>query len=235
MNELFEIFDSKSRETQIQILNALQERIKKDESAYPENFEFAVEYVLEIEGILSNHPMDTGGLTKYGITQNVWGAFRGIDNDLARNRGILSRLRISSMGSLPVSVSNIEIRHAKEVYFVRYWLDVRLDRIASKHIAAECFDSGVNAGQINGVRFLQRALNFLRYPTWDALTVDGVIGPVTLGRISDLTSKGFERAIVIAQNGNQFIHYNSLAEREPGRYLHFTRGWAKRLTLFEEI
>jgi lysozyme family protein len=90
------------------------------------------------------------------------------------------------------------------------------------------FDAGVNCGIHSGIIFLQEALNLLnnngrRYPD---IVVDGNMGPMTMEalRLALLSAPDFERAILKAQNGEQYGHYKRKAMKNPVLEKYF-RGW----------
>ena len=73
---------------------------------------------------------------------------------------------------------------AREVYLKSYWRGPRFDDVAqaSPAIAEELFDTGVNMGQGDAARFLQRALNALNQggALYADIAVDGHVGDRTL-------------------------------------------------------
>lgn len=93
-------------------------------------FDFALAYVFENEGIDSNHPLDRGGKTRYGITSAV-AAEHGYD------------------------VSQITPHVAAKIYRADYW---RFDSVNDRRVAAKIMDVCVNVGLRSGVRLVQKAL-----------------------------------------------------------------------------
>lgn len=177
------------------------------------NFYYAVGHTLEAEGVFSNHEADPGGKTKYGVTERMWGAYW-------EDQGY----------ELPVKkIEALSVIDATEFYKHVFWEALQLDRIPDKHIAAEIFDSAVNMGAGDAVRFLQGAINYLRLPDWEPIKVDGIIGPVTRGRIRALIAGGYRVPLLIAMNGEQYIHY----KEQDNQYM--SRGWTKRLQLASEL
>ena len=185
------------------------------------DFEWAVKIVLESEGVLSSHANDRGGLTKYGITQATWTSFKSNYPQF-----------VASEFAYEESVAKIDVEQAKEVYYHMYWLAPKIGMLKDKYIKAECFDMAVNAGASVWVKILQRACNFCRYPEWDAIKVDGLIGNQTINRVEEFISRGtnIRNAVCIAQAGFKARFYQDLVEREPQRYLSFSRGWSIRTT-----
>ena len=171
-------------------------------------FETALKHTLGIEGGFSDDPRDSGGATRYGITEakaRAWGYTGPMDR-------------------LPKEL-------AIQIYREDFWDIIRLDEVAklSPLVALEMFDTGVNCGISLPVKFLQRALNIFNlggvlYPD---LAVDGVIGRNTLSALGAfLARRGKLGAQVLAEslNSQQGAFYTDLAERRP-KDEAFTFGW----------
>jgi len=171
-------------------------------------FEKALKHTLGIEGDYSDDPRDSGGKTRYGITEFKARAF-GYDGD---------------MRSLPLEL-------AKRIYKVDYWDIIRLDMVAELHegTALEMFDTGVNCGVGIPVKMLQRALNaFNRQATdYPDIAVDGLIGHNTLSALRlFLAHRGKIGGDVLVEclNSQQGVYYLTLAERRP-KDEAFMYGW----------
>lgn len=82
------------------------------------DFDQAVEFVLEREGVLSNHKNDRGGLTKYGISQKA---------------------------NPDVDVANLSREDAIGIYKDRYWDSIGADNM-DMATALIAFDTSVNSG-----------------------------------------------------------------------------------------
>lgn len=171
-------------------------------------FEKALKHTLGIEGGYSNDKRDSGGATRYGITEAKARAF-GYEGD---------------MRDLPLDL-------AMHIYKVDYWDIIRLDMVAeiSEPLALEMFDTGVNCGVGVPVKMLQRALNVFNregadYPD---LVVDGLIGHNTLNvlrKFLTLRGKVGEDVLVECLNSQQGVYYMTLAERRP-KDEAFMYGW----------
>lgn len=109
-----------------------------------------------------------------------------------------------------------------EFYRDNFWLPLFCDKIKSQKIANELFDSGVNCGPGNAVRFLQKSLNLINKCN---LKVDGAMGPKTLTEVNDCLHS---EALLKAMNGFQFMHYEKLAESDSTQISNFT-GWMARV------
>lgn len=171
-------------------------------------FETALKFTLGIEAGYVNDPKDSGGATKYGITEAVARA-HGYDGD---------------MQDLPLVV-------AIAIYKADYWDVSLLDTVAeiAPTVAYEMFDTGVNCGPPVAVRFLQRMLNLFNnggkaYPD---VAVDGRMGAQTLFALRAFVQArgrlGVE-VLVEALNCMQGAFYTELAERRP-KDEAFAFGW----------
>lgn len=172
-------------------------------------FERAFAHTVGIEGDFSDDPADSGGATRFGITQAV-----------ARANGYLGDMR-----ELPLDFARL-------VYRRMYWTLLRLDDIAalSESLALELFDSAVNCGQAQAAKWLQRSLNALNNGAalWPDLTVDGLIGPMTIDAVRrQLQRPDGEAVLLRALNALQGAFYIELAERRA-KDERFIAGWLRR-------
>ena len=155
--------------------------------------------IIRIEGDeYTNDPADSGGPTKYGITEvtaRAWG-YKGDMRDLPR-------------------------QVAFDIYAARYWDSVRADDMP-EGVAAEVVDTGVNAGVHRAGRFLQRSLNVLT--PGEALLVDGIIGSGTIRRLNEYLAVRDEVTLVKMLNCLQGSYYVRLAERRE-KDERFIYGW----------
>lgn len=166
------------------------------------------------EGGYSSHPADTGGPTRWGVTQAVARA-NGYDGD---------------MRGFPRDA-------AAAIYKRRYWEKPGYARVAATapDVAAELFDTGVNMGPGVATGFLQRALNALNRDANDYadIAADGVIGDRTIAALNAFVAKrgkAGEAVLLKALNALQGERYIRLAERRPANEA-FLYGWlANRLT-----
>lgn len=97
------------------------------------DFQTAVKQVLLWEGAFSNHPLDPGRATMYGITETV-----------AKEEGYTG-----DMQKLPLDT-------AKQIYKKRYWDKVSADLLPPS-IRLTVFDAAVNSGPRQSILWLQRA------------------------------------------------------------------------------
>jgi len=92
------------------------------------NFEKAVAASLKFEGGYSNHPHDSGGETKYGISSK---AYPDID------------------------IPNLTVEEAKAIYKRDYWYPSGADKLSEK-LAIVHFDAAINHGVTMAIRILQK-------------------------------------------------------------------------------
>lgn len=175
--------------------------------------------VIRVEGSkYTNDPKDSGGPTKYGITQAT----------LARYR------------KRPVSASEVaaltepEARAAYRMLFVDepgYGPVMAI----SEAIAAELVDTGVNTGPSRAITWLQQSLNVLNRNGRDFadITEDGKFGPGTLAALKAyLAKRGKEGETVLlrALNSLQGAFYINLA-RTRAKDEEFVYGWLRTRVL----
>ena len=150
-------------------------------------FDEAFEILLRVEGGYSNHKDDRGGATRWGVTEAV-----------ARRHGY-----VGDMKDYPLA-------EAKKVYRVSYWDTLRLNDIRPE-LRFDLFDSAVNSGVAQTVRWVQRILH---------VNDDGILGVVTLNALATANAAKF----LAKFNGQRLLFMTSL-----GTWHSFGRGWARRI------
>lgn len=164
-----------------------------------------INHTMGLEGGVSDHAADKGGLTKYGITQATWSA-----------------------AGYPGAVSAATPEQARAIYMKNYIQQPGFAPIVdiSDAVCAELFDTGVNMGPVWATRFLQRALNALR-TSGSSLTVDGKMGPASLAALKDYLKsrpKDGESNLLKALNSLQAVRYIEIVENNPSQKA-FINGW----------
>lgn len=179
----------------------------------------AVAHVLGIEGGYSDNARDSGGKTRWGVTEKV-----------ARRYGYTGAMHL-----LPLAT-------ATAIYTEEYWTPLQLDDVnaLSGPVAYELFDTGVNCGVSRAGEFLQQSLNVLNRAQVDFsdIDVDGDVGQATLRAFRSMLAfrgRAGERVLHRMLNSLQGAFYVELAEtREKDE--DFVFGWfAHRVTSFEEV
>jgi len=125
-----------------------------------ETFDSCLTLVLGAEGGFVNDPRDSGGATKFGITQETLAAWR-------RSRDPNATVTVDH-------VRELKVEEAKEIYRSRYWNVLRCDDLP-RGVDLLVFDLGVNAGPARSAKILQEVLG---------VEQDGSIGPVTLNGLN---------------------------------------------------
>lgn len=148
-------------------------------------FEQAVERILKHEGGYVNDANDTGGATKYGISQK---SFPGLDID------------------------NLTIDEAKEIYKREYW-DRSICAELPLPLSFNYFDAIVNCGFGNAGKILQRAINrklLSEEAGKSPIAVDGMVGPIT-----SRWAKFYGRSLGEFFTIERIRYYVKLADRRP--------------------
>ena len=170
------------------------------------NFDFAVKKLLGIEGDYSDHKADSGGKTRYGITEAT-----------ARAYGYSG-----SMKKLPLEL-------AVEIYYKNYWCKMKLHYIPDSDISYECFEQYVNTGRRKTIiKQLQQALNALNKTskTFPELDEDGILGIKTSKAITKCLSSNpkIKSRILKILNAHQAIYYLRLTIKRK-KDKAFFGGW----------
>lgn len=134
-----------------------------------------------------NIPADRGGETKYGIAQNA---------------------------NPEVSVRDLDLNGAMQVYFNKYWLTGSCDRLPYP-LTIIHFDGCVNHGVKRANRFLQQALG---------VADDGQVGNGTLGALSQAPID----AVIAGIADRRRAFYQSIVNRDPSQAM-FLKGWMRRI------
>lgn len=94
------------------------------------DFNEAIQVVLENEGDTGQVTVDSGGLTKYGISQN---AYPRLD------------------------IRHLTLEDAKRIYYEDYFKKVGIDEIEDQTIATKILDMVVNLGPNRAIKIVQKA------------------------------------------------------------------------------
>lgn len=172
-----------------------------------ERFEECLGFVLRWEGGYSDgtgkNSADRGGATNRGITQKVFDEYR-VRKGLPRQ---------------PVSgISGDEVR---SIYHGSYWTPIHGDDLPMP-IDLVLFDSAVNCGVKQAVRFLQRALN---------IPDDGIFGPVTEHSLETTIYPPEDIATRVIEQRDTF--YEKLILNDS-RQAIFAKGWERRLNALRD-
>lgn len=171
--------------------------------------------VIKVEGSkYTNDPKDSGGPTKYGITQAALSSYRG--------RAVSAS-----------EVAALTEQEARAVYRSRYVDQPGYGPILalSDAITAEVVDAGVNVGPARATTWLQQSLNVLNRNGRDFADIaeDGKCGPGTVAALKTyLGKRGKEGETVLlrALNSLQGAFYINLARTRP-KDEEFVYGWLR--------
>lgn len=159
------------------------------------NFERAFTELLGHEGGYVNDQNDPGGETNWGITARV-----------AYEYGYTAPMK-----SMPRSV-------AKDIYAKLFWLP-QFENMPYP-IAFQVFDTAVNSGVGQAVRFLQRAADLASDGDLGDVADDGKLGPRTL----DAVAAADQAVLVALFNAERLLFMTKLSN-----WQHHGKGWARRI------
>jgi lysozyme family protein len=169
----------------------------------------AVLNTLKWEGsAYTNIPQDSGGPTKYGITQ--------ADAITAILFNIVPH---------DIQVKDLTKEQAIQIYKRMYWDSCpNLSNISNQSVASKIFDSIVNIGRITAIKLLQKTLTSA---TGIRLIKDGELGKKTLGLINQLAPKIIINffSLALAQ------YYTNIVNDHPKNGI-FLKGWLRRADSF---
>lgn len=153
------------------------------------DFNSAFDRVIGHEGGYVNNPKDPGGETNYGITLNV-----------ARSEGYTGNMR------------DLTREQAKEIYRKAYWGKIKADQYPAA-IAYQVFDTAVNHGVSQAIKFLQRAVGVLD---------DANLGPVSIAAIKSMPVSD----VLSRFNAERLDFYTNLST-----WSSFGKGWVRRVAV----
>jgi len=167
-----------------------------------------IDDIIAVEGGYVNDPKDSGGATKFGITEKV-----------ARKNGYKGHMR------------DFPLWMAHDIYVKKYLKPIKFESIEalSPLIAKELADTAVNMGVARAGEFLQDALNVLNRGGKDYadLKVDGNIGKKSIKALKKyLKKRGTkgEKVLFKMLNALQGSFYIELAKRRV-KDERFVFGW----------
>lgn len=183
---------------------------------YSPAFLEAIAFTLRAEGGFSDHALDAGGRTDFGIAQTfhpqAWADGR------------------------------VDIAEALAIYHAEYWRPVRGDDLPPA-IALALLDSAVLCGARRPVQWLQTAINQAWAGAWllaepgsagrgvshTNLAVDGCLGPRTLQALKTLAGLRREAPLYLAQRlvWQRQIHHAQRVGQRPDQAA-FILGWSRR-------
>ena len=160
-----------------------------------------IDGIIEREGGFVDNPADRGGPTKYGITLSTLEAWRG--------------KRVTAWG-----VKLLGEAEARSIYHDEFLVKPGFSKIKWFPVRLFSLDSAVQHGPGRAIRWLQKIAG---------VTVDGILGPVSLEAINRLDPDVLYRQMV----AERCRFYGRLITDDPTQAV-FAAGWAARLAEFIE-
>ncbi|MBC7907291.1 MAG: glycoside hydrolase family 108 protein [Rhodospirillaceae bacterium] len=159
--------------------------------------------IISREGGYVNNAADRGGPTNMGITQATLSNWLGHPATVA-------------------DVQTLSVETAKAIYSANYYSKPKIDQLPDL-IQAVMLDAAVNSGPGQSVKWLQQVLNTNNY---GPLTVDGGIGPATIGAATKAaTDLGPALSRALIEIRRAFL--NQLCQENPSQQ-QFEKGWMAR-------
>lgn len=171
-----------------------------------ERFNYAFSILMLHEGGLSNHSLDPGGITKYGISLRYLKS-KGIDIDLDGD-------------SDADDIRKIKLKNAFNIYQKYWWDKYHYNLINNLQVATKILDLSVNMGAPASHKIVQKAINdLIKKP----IVVDGILGKMTLAQLNGLNSDKLMDSI------RHFAakKYEGIAEANP-KLRVFLKAWLLR-------
>lgn len=166
-----------------------------------DNLKLALEYLFKNEGDrYVNNPSDSGGPTKFGVTEKLYSVFLG---RLVTNQEMQS-LTKEDVGPY---------------YEQMYWRPIWGDRINSSAVAIAMFDTAVLYGPARSVKFAQNAIDECGLH----LVSDGIMGENTI----ELLNKVDKSEMILEFYSQVRTRINEICAIDPKNEV-FKRGWADR-------
>lgn len=163
-------------------------------------FDDCLKFVLKQEGGYSDTPLDRGGPTSAGITQQVYDDYR------------------VRSGKNRVPVVGISADEVSDIYRTRYWKPVCGDNL-SRGVDLVVFDAAVNNGVKQASKFLQRAVG---------VDDDGFIGQQTINAVHSDDASGLTPHVIGDILDQRKDFYEAIVHRDPTQS-KFLKGWLNRI------
>lgn len=157
-----------------------------------DNFETCFQLLLKDEGGFVNDPKDRGGATNMGVTMGTWSGW----------------IRYPATVEIMKALTPDDVR---PLYKKQYWDYIKADELPVG-VDYCVFDCAVNSGVTRAGRFAQLA---------SGVSVDGLIGTITLKQIKAMHPDDFVRAFT--QERIEYLHRLDTFDR-------FGRGWLNRIS-----
>jgi lysozyme family protein len=195
------------------------------------NFDKAIDYLFEIEGLYSNAPDDNGGETYRGISRKSypeWEGWKIMDR-------VQSRIKFKglSLDGINKAVNTIYTgvyldNLATFFYKKNFWNPLLLDEVKSTQISLKIFDMSVHFGIKRAVTFIQECIALIDY-----INADGIMGYRTINSLNELIAKDetFLLSLLTVKQGSVYLKIVASNSHQKDNL----RGWIDRLHIKVEI
>lgn len=185
------------------------------------DFSKCVVFTMRYEGIdtsptgsYSNHPLDKGGPTKYGISYSF-----------AKGTGDIDLFDKNDDNELtPEDIKKLEFGDAVSAYKKYFWDFFHLDAIEDNRKCFIVFDASVNHGTKGATKLVQKALRDVGYD----LKLDGFYGPKTEAALQQVPVEDF---VSVFQEKRKAL-YEAIVRSNPSQKV-FLKGWMNRLKMID--
>lgn len=163
-------------------------------------FDQAFDYVMNNEGGFTNDPLDSGGATKYGITQH----------DLEQYLGHVVSLS---------DISKMSIDIAKAIYRLNYWNPLSCGSLSSLGMAVAIFDTGVLYGIVGSCYLAQKTAISMGCD----IKADGFLRDQSVAALNSVNQEEFINSF----HGRILDRIEAVVSSDP-KNLKFKIGWINR-------
>lgn len=170
------------------------------------NRDDAIDYVIKMEGGLSDNPYDKGAITKFGISLKL---LQSINYDV-NNDGIIDKQ----------DILDLTPSQAKEIYAEIFWYP-EYDKVNNSRLITYIFDAAVNMSNLQAHKIFQRS-------TWafnqklNYIEDDGIFGDESIH-----AANSYGLMLLPAMRAERAGFYRSLVNKDLSQAV-FLNGWLKR-------
>jgi lysozyme family protein len=166
------------------------------------------------EGLkFTNDPIDDGGPTKIGVTQESLDAYHVSKGGRARN--------------IPINAKDLEPKHARQIYQEFYYDRYRVGEINSDDLAEHVLDININPGPGRSARWAQEAFKEV---TGSDMSTDGIMGTRTIKVLNKLTPEQ-EKKVMNGIAARREVFYRDIVRKNPKKQ-KYLKGWIDRTRSF---
>lgn len=170
------------------------------------HFEFIIKHIIRSEGVFSDHKLDPGKATKYGISLRFY------------KRTINSKATAEDIKKLTYS-------EAKEIYYEYFWMDTGIYLIRSQKIAHLVLDQAINVGVNVALKRLEDTLKlFIKNKSFHIEKIDENV----ISILAEVSNRSRSRHFYDAYFLSSVFYYLHISNRNKNLRV-FLRGWINRL------